>query len=49
MEPCEQAFSKTYLAVEGLEVIFIFQLMCIEVLVVGTQNPQRDAKGLRVQ
>lgn len=38
MEPCELAVSKTYLATEGSEV-----------LVVGTQKPQRDTKGLRVQ
>lgn len=49
MQPCEQAVSKTYLATEGLEVIFFQLVMCIELLVLGPQKPQRDAKGLRVQ
>lgn len=49
MGPCEQAVSKAYLATEGLEVILFQLVMCIELLVVGTQKPQRIAKGLRVQ
>lgn len=49
MEPCEEAVAKTYLATEGLEVIFFQLVICIELLIVGTQKPQRGTKGLRVQ